>query len=73
MQTKKQSFVESLTNVTVGFLVTILSLHILFPILGIENHTGKNTLITTYLTVLSILRNYIIRRYFNRNQKYDRK
>jgi ABC-type maltose transport system permease subunit len=66
MQTKKQSFIESLINVTVGFLVTIISLHIIFPLLGIENHSGKNTLITIYLTILSILRNYVLRRYFNR-------
>lgn len=65
MQTKKQSFVESLANVTIGFLITIISLHILFPLLGIENHAGKNTLITIYLTILSILRNYLLRRYFN--------
>ncbi|PKG42895.1 DUF7220 family protein [Psychroflexus sp. MES1-P1E] len=73
MQTKKQSFVESLANETVGFLVTIISLHIIFPVLGIENHSGKNTLITIYLTVLSILRNYILRRYFNKKQSYDEK
>ena len=73
MQTKKQSFVESLTNVTVGFLVTIISLHIIFPVLGIENHSIKNTLITIYLTSLSILRNYILRRYFNKKQSYNEK
>lgn len=68
MQTKKQSFLESLVNVTVGFSITIISLHIIFPLLGIENHSGKNTLITIYLTILSILRNYFLRRYFNRKQ-----
>ncbi len=66
MQTKKQSFIESLLNVTVGFLITIISLHLIFPLLGMENHSGKNILITLYLTVLSILRNYILRRYFNK-------
>ncbi len=66
MQTKKQSFIESLLNVTVGFLITIISLHLIFPLLGIENHSGKNMLITIYLTILSILRNYVLRRYFNK-------
>jgi len=68
MQTKKQSFFESLANVTVGFFITIISLHIIFPMLGIENHSGKNILITIYLTILSILRNYVLRRYFNKKQ-----
>jgi len=66
MQTKKQSFLESLANVTIGFFVTMISLHIIFPILGIENHSGKNVVLTIYLTVLSILRNYFLRRHFNR-------
>lgn len=70
MQTKKQSFIESLTNVSVGFIITIVSLHLIFPLLGIESHAGKNILITIYLTVLSVLRNYILRRYFNRKQSY---
>ncbi|WP_035092188.1 DUF7220 family protein [Aquimarina macrocephali] len=68
MQTKKQSFIESLANVTVGFFITMISLHIIFPILGIENNSGKNIILTIYLTVLSILRNYVLRRYFNRKQ-----
>ena len=66
MQTKKQSLLESLANVTIGFLITIISLHLIFPILGIENHSGKNTILTIYLTILSILRNYLLRRYFNK-------
>ncbi len=65
MQTKKQSFLESLANVSLGFVITMLSLHLIFPFLGLENHTGKNVVITIYLTVLSILRNYVIRRFFN--------
>ena len=70
MQTKKQSLLESLTNVTIGFLITIISLHLIFPVLGIENHSGKNTILTVYLTILSILRNYILRRYFNKKSQH---
>lgn len=69
MQTKKQSFIESLANVTIGFFITMISLHIIFPIMNIETSSGKNVILTTYLTVLSILRNYFLRRYFNRKQK----
>lgn len=68
MQTKKQSLIESLANVTIGFLITVISLHIIFPILGIENNSGKNIIITIYLTALGILRNYTLRRYFNTKQ-----
>lgn len=73
MQTKKQSLIESFVNVTIGFIITIISLHYIFPLLGIENNSGKNALITTYLTILSILRNYILRRYFNRKKQHYEK
>lgn len=66
MQNKKQSLIESLINVTIGFFITMVSLSIIFPVLGIESNTGKNTIITLYFTGLSILRNYFLRRYFNR-------
>lgn len=68
MQTKGQSLTESLVNVAIGFCITMLSLHVILPILGIENHSGKNMILTIYLTILSILRNYLLRRYFNRKQ-----
>ncbi len=69
MQSKKQSLIESLLNVTVGFFITMISLHLIFPLLGIENNSGKNFILTIYLTVLSILRNYFLRRYFNKKQR----
>ena len=69
MQTKKQSFLESLTNVAIGYLVSVLSLFIIFPILGIESSTGKNLIITLYFTLISIARSYILRRYFNKKQQ----
>lgn len=66
MQTKKQSLIESLTNVVIGYLISLLSLFIIFPILGIESSTGKNLIITLYFTLISIARSYILRRYFNK-------
>jgi hypothetical protein len=66
MQTKKQSIIESLTNVGVGYLISLISLFIIFPILGIESSPGKNFIITFYFTVIGIARNYILRRYFNK-------
>lgn len=65
-QTKKQSFIESLLNVSVGFLITIISLNLLFPLLGIESNYTKNIALTLYFTILSIIRNYAIRRFFNK-------
>lgn len=69
MQTKRQSFIESLTNVAVGYSISLLSLFIIFPLLGIESSTPKNLLITLYFTVLSIVRSYVLRRFFNKKAK----
>ena len=66
MQTKKQSFLESLTNVFIGYIISLISLFLIFPILGIESSPGKNVLITFYFTLISIVRSYILRRYFNK-------
>jgi len=65
-QTKKQSFIESLTNVAIGYVVSLISLFLIFPLMGIESSISKNLLITLYFTVVSILRSYVIRRWFNK-------
>jgi len=66
MQTKKQSFMESLANVAIGYLISLISLFVIFPLLRIESSTGKNLIITLYFTLISISRSYILRRYFNK-------
>ena len=71
-QTKKQSLIESLTNTLVGYFISLISLFIIFPILGIESSTGKNLLITLYFTIISILRSYILRRYFNNKKPKEK-
>ena len=65
IQTKKQSLLESLLNVAIGYLISLASLFILFPMIGIESTPSKNIFITLYFTVISIFRSYIVRRYFN--------
>ncbi len=66
MQTKRQSLVESLINVAVGFGISLISTMVLFPLMDIESTTAKNLQITFYFTLISIARSYVLRRYFNR-------
>lgn len=73
MQTKRQSFIETLLNVGIGFFITMLSFYMVFPLLGIASNPAKNTLLTLYFTILSIARNYFLRRYFNRKAKSSHK
>ncbi|TVZ55622.1 hypothetical protein OD91_0877 [Lutibacter sp. Hel_I_33_5] len=65
MQTKKQSFLESLTNTLVGFVISFAATFVIFPLMGMQGSVAKNFLITVFFTVVSILRGYVIRRYFN--------
>ncbi len=66
MQSKKNSFIESLTNVTIGYGVAIASQLIIFPIFDIHITLSENFLIGLWFTIISIIRSYIIRRCFNR-------
>ena len=63
-QTKKQSLFESVVNVLVGFWVAVLIQVLVFPIFEIEATFGENLAISFIFTIVSILRGYILRRFF---------
>jgi hypothetical protein len=65
-QTKKQSFTESVTNTAIGFIVSLASSFVLFPLVGFKTNAGINIVVTLYFTAISIIRSYVIRRYFNK-------
>ena len=69
MQSKKHSILESISNLVVGFIISMLSLYIIFPILAIESSTQQNFIITVYFTLISLIRSYVIRRFFNNKVK----
>lgn len=69
MQSKKHSIYESISNLIVGFIISMLSLYLIFPILNIESSTQQNFIITVYFTVISLIRSYVIRRFFNNKIK----
>lgn len=66
MQTKRHSLLESVTNVAVGFIISLLATFIIFPIAGVESSFAQNLEITLYYTIIAIVRNYVIRRFFNK-------
>lgn len=68
-QSKKHSALESITNVIVGLLVSILTQMVLYPILGIPVSMKQNLIITAVFFILSFVRGYIIRRIFNNKIK----
>ena len=69
MQTKKQSVIESLTNILVGLITSFLIQLVIYPIMGIPVSFNQNIIITIVFFIASFIRGYLIRRYFNSKNK----
>ncbi|WP_445265558.1 DUF7220 family protein [Spirosoma foliorum] len=66
MQTKKDSLIEAITNVFIGFLVTLVFSPPIYWICNVKMHYTQMGMVTILFTFLSIARSYIIRRFFNK-------
>ena len=64
MQTKKISLIESLVNVVIGYGIAIVSQLIIFPVFGIDIPLSDNFIIGLWFTLISLIRSYVIRRWF---------
>ena len=64
-QTRLGSLVESMMNIAIGYVVAILSQLVIFPFFGIHIPLSDNLLIGLWFTAISLVRSYIIRRWFN--------
>jgi hypothetical protein len=64
-QTRIGSFIESCMNVAIGYGIALASQLIVFPWFGIHIPLSTNLAIGVIFTVISIVRSYIIRRWFN--------
>ena len=65
MQPRLWSFIESISNVLIGYFVALFSQLLVFPIFGIHVSLRDNLLIGLFFTVISIARSYVVRRLFN--------
>jgi hypothetical protein len=57
--------VESFTNQLIGFFIAMLTQMIVFPLYDIHVSHTQNFTMTAIFTVVSMIRSFIIRRYFN--------
>lgn len=64
-QSRRASFIESVTNTTVGYFVALATQFVVFPLLGIPVRLSQNIIIGLVFTVVSIVRSYCLRRAFN--------
>jgi uncharacterized membrane protein (DUF485 family) len=64
-QSRKESLIEACINVGIGFCVSFMVQIITFPVFGIHVSMGTHIGVITVFTITSILRSYVIRRWFN--------
>ena len=64
-QSKIESLIESIINTSLGFLVALITQILIYPIFDIEVSFGDQTLLALIFTSVSLVRGYIVRRYFN--------
>lgn len=65
-QKRTQSFIESLLNVVVGFVVSFYANLVVLPWFGFKVSTRDAFGIGIIFTLISIVRSYILRRIFNK-------
>ena len=69
MQSKKQSLIESLTSTTIGIIIGIVLNLTILPIFGYPVSLSDSLWISVIFTIVSIIRSYIIRRWFNSKER----
>lgn len=65
MQSRIDSFMEAVTNTSVGFVISMITWLVVSEVYGFHTSFWDDLGITGIFTVISILRSYIIRRLFN--------
>ena len=64
-QTKLGSFYESLINIIIGWSINFTANMTIFPLFGWVISVEQNIWLGTIYTFISLIRSYIVRRWFN--------
>ncbi|WP_411572586.1 DUF7220 family protein [Thalassobacter stenotrophicus] len=68
MQSRRQSLIEAITNVVVGYALAVLTQIMVFPWFGLQVSLGDNLAIGAMFVIISLLRSYALRRLFERGR-----
>lgn len=72
MQSKKQSLIESLTSVGIGWFIGVILNMLVLPLFDYDVSLTDGVLISIIFTAVSVVRSYVVRRFFNSKEiKYD--
>ena len=69
MQTKKWSMIETLVSVGIGWLIGVILNMLVLPLFDYNVSLTDGVLISIIFTAVSVIRSYIIRRWFNSKEK----
>lgn len=64
-QTRLGSLIEALINTCIGFGINYTANLLIFPLFGFHITLGENFVMGLIYTVISVVRSYCIRRWFN--------
>ena len=65
MQNKSQSLIETLTNVSIGYVISFIANMTVLPMFGYDINLTDGFWISMIFTVVSVIRGYVVRRWFN--------
>ena len=65
MQSKRESMIESLMNVGIGWFISFIANMLVLPLFGYNINLTDGVLISIIFTIISIVRGYMVRRWFN--------
>lgn len=64
-QTKVHSFIEAWANIAIGFSINFVANMLILPAFGFNVSAGQAFGIGVIFTVISLVRSYVLRRWFN--------
>ena len=69
MQSKKESMIETLTSVFVGWFIGVILNMLVLPLFDYDVNLTDGVLISIIFTAVSVVRSYVVRRFFNSRSK----
>lgn len=64
-QTRKQSAIEAMMNILIGYTINFIANLTLFPLFGWDISIQQNLLLGVLYTLISFVRSYMLRRFYN--------
>ena len=71
-QTRTGSMIEKLSDTIFAFCLSVLFAPLFFSLNGLETEVGQNINVVLCFTLLSIIRGYIVRRFFNKLNLFNK-